>query len=149
MPHITRTAFLDDAYLTACEGTVLAITERGGIILDETNFYATSGGQPGDSGHLERADGSIIRISTTVPGETKQEIVLVPAEGEPLPEVGEKLTGHIDWQRRYNLMRMHTACHVLSVVCPYPITSASVGPDDSRVDFDIPEAGFTREEVSA
>lgn len=149
MPHITRTAFLDDAYLTACEGTVLAITERGGIILDETNFYATSGGQPGDSGHLERADGSIIKIATTVSGENKQEIVLVPAEGEPLPQPGEKLTGHIDWERRYNLMRMHTACHVLSVVCPFPITSASVGPDESRVDFDIPEAGFTREEVSA
>jgi misacylated tRNA(Ala) deacylase len=149
MPHITRTAFLDDAYLTACEGTVLAITERGGIVLDETNFYATSGGQPGDSGHLERADGSIIRIATTVSGENKQEIVLVPAEGEPLPQPGEKLTGHIDWERRYNLMRMHTACHVLSVVCPFPITSASVGPDESRVDFDIPEAGFTREDVTA
>jgi misacylated tRNA(Ala) deacylase len=149
MPHITRTAFLDDAYLTACEGTVLGITERGGIILDETNFYATSGGQPGDSGHLERADGSIIRIATTVSGENKQEIVLVPAEGEPLPAPGEKLTGHIDWERRYNLMRMHTACHVLSVVCPFPITSASVGPDESRVDFDIPETGFTREDVTA
>ena len=149
MPFITRAAFLDDSYLTACEGTVLAITDRGGIILDETNFYATSGGQPGDSGHLERADGSIIKIATAVAGETKQEIVLVPAEGEALPAVGEKLTGHIDWERRYNLMRMHTACHVLSVVCPYPITSASVGPDESRVDFDIPEAGVTREDVTA
>lgn len=149
MPFTTRAAFLDDAYLTACEGTVLAVTDRGGIILDETNFYATSGGQPGDSGHLERADGSIIKIATTVPGETKQEIVLVPAEGEALPAVGEKLTGHIDWERRYNLMRMHTACHVLSVVCPYPITSASVGPDESRVDFDIPEAGVTKEDVTA
>ncbi len=128
---------------------MLAITDSGGIILDETNFYATSGGQPGDSGHLERADGSIIKIATAVAGETKQEIVLVPADGEALPAVGEKLTGHIDWERRYNLMRMHTACHVLSVVCPYPITSASVGPDESRVDFDIPEAGVTKEDVTA
>ncbi len=147
MPFVTRTAFLDDAYLTACEGTVLAVTDKG-IILDETNFYATSGGQPGDSGHLERADGSTIRIATTVPGETKQEIVLVPAEGEAMPLPGEKVTGHVDWERRYNLMRMHTACHILSVVCPYPITSASVGPDESRVDFDIPEAGLTKEDVT-
>ena len=147
MPFVTRPAFLDDAYLTACEGTVLAVTDKG-IILDETNFYATSGGQPGDSGQLERADGSTIRIATTVPGETKQEIVLVPAEGEALPLPGEKVTSHIDWERRYNLMRMHTACHVLSVVCPYPITSASVGPDESRVDFDIPEAGLTKEDVT-
>lgn len=149
MPFETRLAFLDDAYLTACEGKVVAITERGGVILDETNFYATSGGQPGDSGHLERADGSTIRIATTVSGETKQEIVLVPAEGETLPRIGETLTGHIDWERRYALMRMHTACHILSVVCPYPITSASVGEEESRVDFDIPEAGVTKEAVTA
>jgi misacylated tRNA(Ala) deacylase len=148
MPFVTRAAFLDDAYLTACEGRVVAITPAGGIILDETNFYATSGGQPGDSGHLERADGSLIRIATTVSGETKQEIVLQPAEGERLPEPGELLTGHIDWERRYNLMRMHTACHILSVVCPFPITSAAVGPDESRVDFDIPDPTYTREFVT-
>ena len=65
MSEKTRKAFLDDAYLTACEGKVVAINERGGIILDSTNFYATSGGQPGDSGHLERADGSRIAIATT------------------------------------------------------------------------------------
>ena len=149
MSSKTRKAFLDDAYLTACEGKVVAINERGGIILDCTNFYATSGGQPGDSGHLERADGSKIAIATTVNGSDKSEIVLVPAEGEPLPEVGETVTGHIDWERRYKLMRMHTACHILSVVCPYPITSANVGEEESRVDFDIPEAGVTKEDVTA
>ena len=148
MSSKTRKAFLDDAYLTACEGKVVAINERGGIILDCTNFYATSGGQPGDSGHLERVDGSKIAIATTVNGADKSEIVLVPAEGEALPEVGETLTGHIDWERRYKLMRMHTACHLLSVVCPYPITSANVGEEESRVDFDIPEAGVTKEDVT-
>ncbi len=149
MAFETRLAFLDDAYLTACEGTVLAVNDRGGIILDETNFYATSGGQPGDTGWLEREDGSKIKIAATVSGESKQEIVLVPAEGEPLPSVGERLVGHIDWDRRYKLMRMHTACHILSVVCPYPITSANIGEEESRVDFDIPEAGVTREDVTA
>lgn len=148
MPFITRTAFLEDAYLTACEGMVVAITDSGGIILDETNFYATSGGQPGDSGHLEREDGTKIVITTTISGETKQEIVLVPASGEPLPSIGETVVGHIDWERRYNLMRMHTACHVLSVVCPFPITSASVGPDESRVDLDIPDPTYTKEFVT-
>ena len=148
MSSKTRKAFLDDAYLTACEGKVVAINERGGILLDCTNFYATSGGQPGDSGHLERADGSKITITTAVNGTDKSEIVLVPAEGEALPEVGETVTGHIDWERRYKLMRMHTACHLLSVVCPYPITSANVGEEESRVDFDIPEAGVTKEDVT-
>lgn len=149
MAQNTQAAFLEDAYLSACEGSVLAINDRGGIILDETNFYATSGGQPGDSGFLERQDGSSIRIATTVYGENRQEIVLVPAEGKILPEPGERIVGHVDWERRYALMRMHTACHVLSVVCPYPITSANVGEMESRVDFDLPEAGVTREDVTA
>ena len=45
-------------------------------------------------------------------------------------------------------MRMHTACHLLTVVCPFPITGAAVAEDDSRVDFDIPDAGFTKEDVT-
>ncbi|MDI2598444.1 hypothetical protein QA786_14745, partial [Listeria monocytogenes] len=52
------------------------------------------------------------------------------------------------WPRRHLLMRMHTACHLLTVVCPYPITGAAVSTDDSRVDFDIPDAGFTKEEAT-
>ena len=148
MTQLTSAAFLDDAYLTACEGRVIAVNDRGGILLDETNFYATSGGQPGDRGHLEREDGSAIEIATTVTGSTKQEIVLVPSESQPVPDIGEKLVGHIDWQRRYALMKMHTACHVLSAVCPFPITSANVGEQESRVDFDIPEAGITKEDVT-
>ncbi|MCB1438297.1 MAG: alanyl-tRNA editing protein [Nitratireductor sp.] len=148
MVYRTEKAFLDDAYLTACEAKVVAVNERGGIILDRTNFYATSGGQPGDTGWLERSDGSRIEIAATVNGEDKNEIVLVPAEGQALPQTGETVTCHIDWERRYKLMRMHTACHLLSVVCPYPITSANVGEEESRVDLDIPEAGVRKEEVT-
>ena len=148
MTFHTKPVFLDDAYLTACECSVVGINDRGGIILDQTNFYATSGGQPGDTGFLEREDASKIEIATTVNGGTKQEIVLVPAEGQPLPNVGEKLVGHIDWERRYKLMQMHTACHLLSVVCPFPITGAAVSEDNSRVDFDQPDASATKEAVT-
>jgi len=62
--------------------------------------------------------------------------------------VGEAVRIAIDWERRHRLMRMHTACHLLSVVCPYPITGAAVSEDDSRVDFDIPDAGVTKEDVT-
>ncbi|MBL4600834.1 MAG: alanyl-tRNA editing protein [Rhizobiaceae bacterium] len=148
MTFETKPAFIDDAYLTVCDGEVVAINELGGIILDQTNFYATSGGQPGDIGYLEREDGSKITIATTVTGEGKKGIILVPAEGQPVLTIGEKIIGHIDWERRYKLMQMHTACHLLSVVCPFPITSASVNEKDSRIDFDLPEAGVTKEEVS-
>ncbi len=148
MVFATRPSFLDDAYLTACESKVIAINDHNGIILDQTNFYATSGGQPGDTGLLEREDGSTIQISTTVCGNSKQEIVLVPEEGSPLPNIGETLVGHIDWERRYKLMQMHTACHLLSVVCPFPITGAAVNVDNSRVDFDLSEASVSKEETT-
>lgn len=146
----TGAAFRDDAYLRETEATVLAVNDRGGIILDRTIFYATSGGQPGDTGSFSRADGRpAIAIAATITGETKDEIIHVPAAGQELPSPGEKLALAIDWERRYRLMRMHTACHLLTVVCPYPITGASVGEEESRVDFDLPDAGFTKEDVTA
>ncbi|MER9028983.1 alanyl-tRNA editing protein [Mesorhizobium sp. M0674] len=149
MAHRTEALFRDDAYLTAADATVVAINERGGIILDRTIFYATSGGQPGDTGTLERADGSRIAIAATITGEIKDEIIHVPAPEQPAPEVGERVKLAIDWERRHLLMRMHAACHLLTVVCPFPITGAAVSEDDSRVDFDAPDAGFTREDVTA
>lgn len=138
---MTRKHFTEDAYAATCDATVVGINELGGIILDQTVFYATSGGQPGDSGFLERADGSKIEIATTVYEKDSKEIIVhVPSEGNVAPDIGEALVAHIDWERRYNLMRMHTACHLLSVVCPLPITGASVSETDSRIDFDMTEA---------
>lgn len=149
MAALTEALFRDDAYLAETPATVVAVNDRGGIVLDHTVFYATSGGQPGDTGRLVLQDGSEIAIAATVTGETKDEIIHVPAAGQALPAVGARLTAGIDWPRRLKLMRMHTACHLLTVVCPYPITGASVGEDDSRVDFDFPDAGITKDEVTA
>jgi misacylated tRNA(Ala) deacylase len=135
----TTALFRDDFYLSTTEAIVTGIREDGGIELDQTCFYATSGGQPGDSGFFERADGSRVEIATTRHGDTKDIIIHVPAAEQPPVLVGEKLVLHIDWPRRYKLMRMHTACHLLSVVCQFPITGAAVGEDESRVDFDMSE----------
>lgn len=148
MSFVTECLFRDDAYLTEADAEVLAVNDRGGIILDRTVFYATSGGQPGDTGTLTRSDGSEISIAATVCGETKDEIIHVPVGGENLPAIGENVSVVIDWERREKLMRMHTACHLLTVVCPFPITGAAVGEADSRVDFDLPEMTMTKEEVS-
>lgn len=144
----TETVFRDDAYLTENEARVVAINDRGGIILDRTIFYATSGGQPGDTGKFVRPDGSDIAIAATVTGETKEEIIHVPAAGSATPEVGETLKLAIDWPRRYKLMKMHTACHLLSVIYPFPITGAAVSEDDSRVDFDLSEGDYSKEEAT-
>lgn len=135
----TTALFRDDFYLSTTEAIVTGIREDGGIELDQTCFYATSGGQPGDNGFFERADGSRIEIATTRHGDTKDIIIHLPAADQSPVLVGEKLVLHIDWVRRYKLMRMHTACHLLSVVCQYPITGAAVGEDESRVDFDMSE----------
>ncbi|WEX07408.1 alanyl-tRNA editing protein [Chelativorans sp. AA-79] len=144
----TEALFREEPYLSSAEAAVLGINERGGVILDRTVFYATSGGQPGDTGHFLRADGSKIAIAATVTGETKDDIVHVPAADQALPSVGEQVTIAIDWERRHRLMRMHTACHLLSVVCPFPITGAAVDETDSRIDFDLPDAGWTKEGVT-
>ena len=133
----TALLFRDDAYLPETEATVLGVNERRGIILDRTVFYATGGGQPGDSGRLERAGGAAIAIATTVYGEDKSEIVHVPGEAEALPEAGETVRAALDWERRYRHMRIHTGLHLLSVVLPFPGTGGSIGADEGRLDFDL------------
>jgi misacylated tRNA(Ala) deacylase len=140
--------YRDDFYLSTSEAVVTAVHDDGGIELDQTCFYATSGGQPGDTGFLERADGSKIELGQTKHGAAKDIIIHVPLEGQPRPDVGEKLVLHVDWPRRYKLMRMHTACHLLSVVCSFPITGAAVGEEESRVDFDMSET-IDKDEVTA
>ncbi|WP_102958238.1 alanyl-tRNA editing protein [Mangrovicella endophytica] len=138
----------DDAYLSTMEARLQRIEGERGLVFDRTNFFATGGGQPGDTGFVELSGGRQIRIADTVYSADRSEIVMVAEEGATLPEPGETLALHIDWQRRYRLMRMHAACHLLTVVCPFPITGAAVGEEESRVDFDIPDAGLDRAEVS-
>lgn len=136
----TRQIFAEDAYASTCDAEVVTINELGGIILDQTVFYATSGGQPGDSGFLELQDGSQIVVATTVYEKGgKETIVHVPAADQKPLSPGDKVVAHIDWDRRYKLARMHTACHLLSVVCSHPITGAAVGENESRIDFDMSE----------
>ncbi|HTM78764.1 MAG TPA: alanyl-tRNA editing protein [Devosia sp.] len=137
---MTEILFRDDSYLQETNAQVLAITAEGGIVLDRTNFYAASGGQPGDSGSFVRADGSTIAIATAIhPDGDKTAIVHVPNDGSVPLNVHEMLTLRLDWDRRYRLMRMHTALHLLSVVFPFLVTGGSVGEDKGRLDFDMPE----------
>lgn len=137
---MTEFVFREDWTARTLPVTVTELTDEGGIVLDRTIFYATSGGQPGDTGYLERGDGTRIPITGTIhPDGDKTVIVHVPAPDAPKPEVGEALTAVIDWERRHKLSRMHTALHLITVVLPYPITGASVGEDKGRVDFNLPE----------
>lgn len=144
----TELLFRDDAYLKSASARVLDINERNGIILDRTVFYATGGGQPGDIGVLVSANGTNTKIATTLYGEDKSQIVHVPAEGEALPEIGSDVTATLDWDIRYKRMRIHTALHVLTTVLPYPVTGGAIGDGEGRLDFDIPDAGQDKDEIT-
>ena len=116
-------------------------------------FGGFGGGRGGAAGAgnpatVTMADGSKIELAPTKHGASKDIVIHVPAEAQAQPAVGEKLVLHVDWPRRYKLMRMHTACHLLSVVCSYPITGAAVGEEESRVDFDMTDT-IDKDEVTA
>jgi Predicted metal-dependent hydrolases related to alanyl-tRNA synthetase HxxxH domain len=134
---MTEALFREDAYLQETYGTVSGHTPEGGVILDRTIFYATGGGQPGDSGWLDWSGGSL-PIATAIKGEG-QEIILVPAEPASLPPVGTEVTQRLDWMRRHRHMRVHTALHLLSVVIPLPVTGGSIGSEKGRLDFKMDE----------
>ncbi len=150
MTQQTEFLFRADAYLRQCPATVLAVTGRGGIVLDRTVFYPSGGGQPGDSGALKRADGSVIEIATAVYDNPEKTIIAhVAGAGQAVPEVGEMVTAALGWDQRYLRMRMHSGLHLLSVVLAYPVTGGSIGHDESRLDFDIPDAGIDKDAVTA
>ncbi len=146
---MTDKVFLDDAYLRDCEARVLDVNDRGGIVLDRTNFYATSGGQPGDAGSLEIEGLGTLEIATTVYGDDRTQIVHVPAEGSTLPKPGATVLCKLDWTKRHRHMRMHTCLHLLCSILQYPVTGGSIGAETSRLDFDIEDASLAdKEQIS-
>ncbi|MBM3559132.1 MAG: alanyl-tRNA editing protein [Alphaproteobacteria bacterium] len=135
----TSLLFRDDAYLREATARIVAVNELGGIVLDRTPFYATGGGQPGDSGLLTIPGGASLAIATAVKGRAEDggpdTVVHVPAEGAGTLPVGATVTAAIDWARRHRLMRVHTCLHLLSAVLPFPVTGGQVGDGKGRLDF--------------
>ena len=114
---MTTPLYLKDAYQTRAEGSVTGITEQGGIILDQSLFYATSGGQPGDSGTLSWDDRDI-EITTTIKGEGGS-IVLIPAEGATRPDGWA--SGHTEHKLGYAVRAYAHAHGVAFIVGRDPI----------------------------
>ena len=135
---MTELLFREDAYLREAPGVVSALTDRGGIVLDKSIFYATSGGQEGDCGLL-RVGERELPVAVTVKGEG-DDVVLVPEDGTPLPSPGEDVVQVLDWEQRHRKMRLHTALHLLSVVIPLPVTGGGITDAKGRLDFDMPDA---------
>ena len=137
---MTRKLFLEDAYQRSCTARVEAITAEGGVVLDQSVFYATGGGQPGDSGWLRLSGGAEAAIGTCIKGEGDA-LVLLPAEGliDGL-RVGDSVEAVLDWDRRFAHMAMHTSLHLLCASVDAGVTGGSIGAEKSRLDFDLEES---------
>lgn len=144
---MTEEVFRQDAYATTCAARVTAVDDAG-IRLDRTVFYPLGGGQPGDTGRLVLADGTVIRIVDTRKGEAPAEIVHVP-DGPVGPDLaGAEVTARIDWERRHRLMRMHTCLHLLCSLVPAPVTGGSIRDGSGRLDFDLPESTLDKQDLT-
>lgn len=137
---MTLQLYRTDAYLRETPAKVLEVNERGGIVLDQTNFYASAGGQPGDRGTLIFAGGECPIATTVYDSTDKSRIVHVAAEGAARPATDDAVTLRLDWDTRHRLMRMHSALHLLCSLLKFPVTGGQIGADEGRLDFDIEDA---------
>ncbi len=138
----TEELFRDDATLGECSAIVTSCDERG-LRLDRTVFYPLGGGQAGDRGQLELAEGRVLAIADTRKGAALGEIVHVPAAGQEallaLFDAGQPVLARIDVPRRQRHMRFHTATHLLCALVPHPVDGCSITADYARLDFHMSE----------
>ncbi len=136
---MTELLYQSDSYLKMFKAKVTEVdTENHGVILDQTAFYPGGGGQPADRGSLitDRGVFSLKRAKKVGPN------LVHLLEGEAaLPEPGEVVTGELDWERRYKLMRTHTAMHILCGVIfrdyGASVTGGDMEPLKGRMDFEF------------
>lgn len=125
-----------DAYQARAEGHIDEIT-LDGVMLDRTVFYARGGGQPGDIGVLATPNGNVKVLDTV----RSQGRILHMVNNSELLEPGMAVEGIIDWDRRYRLMRTHTALHALSGVIyrdfGAKVTGGNMEPGVARMDFEL------------
>ncbi len=124
-----------DAYARETEARVIDAGDEG-VVLDQTVFYPRGGGQPGDTGVLRWEVGSA-EVTDTV----RRAGLPIHIVGEGAPEVGTTVTAEIDWDRRYLLMRTHTALHALSAIIwrdfGAKVTGGNMEPGAARMDFEL------------
>jgi misacylated tRNA(Ala) deacylase len=139
----TELLYATDAYLRSFDARVVEIAPDGAVVLDRTGFYPTGGGQPHDLGTLVWESGSAHVIEVRKSGPQ----VLHRLEGDS-PQQGAVVGGEIDWDRRYALMRHHTALHAMSGVIYQlygaTVTGGQMYPDRARMDFQLPDLSAER-----
>ena len=139
----TELLYATDAYLRTFDALVQEVTPDGGVILDRTALYPTGGGQPHDLGSLSWDGGTAKVVEVRKDGSR----VVHRIEGA-LPPVGSSVQGELDWDRRYALMRHHTALHSMSGVIfqlyGATVTGGQMYPDRARMDFLLPDLSQDR-----
>ncbi len=140
---MTELLFLDDSYLQTCDATVVSC-KGDQLVLNRTVFYPTGGGQPHDTGSVTVGERSIAVTKVQKSGLD----VVHTLEGDNDLEPGEAIQAAIDWDRRYKLMRSHTALHILCGVIwnefGAQVTGANIGMDKSRMDFELGDLSSER-----
>lgn len=131
---MTVKLFWEDAYQKEFDAKVVSV-EGNKVVLDQTCFYAASGGQIGDTGEIGG-----IKVLDTV--RTENEDILHVLEKEPDFKAEDPIHGKIDWERRYIIMKLHTSAHLISAVLVKNFgnvlfTGSQIYPDRARMDFNI------------
>ena len=141
---MTEILCYDDSYLKEFEAAVMDATSKG-VELDRTAFYPGGGGQPTDTGALQAGgDQYLVTRLSRSDGKLIHELNREP------PPVGARIRGVIDWERRYQLMRVHTALHILCGVVwrdyGAKVTGGDMKPLAARMDFELEQmsADFAR-----
>ena len=135
--------FIGNPYLKEFDAKIVNINTNQ-ITLDQTAFYARSGGQPGDTGRLT-TNGMTINIIDTI--KDQENNIIHIAENNIELEIGEKIQGIINWDKRYKHMRMHSALHLLCSVIPLDVTGGQIGYDKSRLDFNAQDYKIEKEKI--
>jgi misacylated tRNA(Ala) deacylase len=134
---VTEPLYQHDAYLASFDSVVVG-QHPDGVVLDRSAFFPGGGGQPADTGTIEH-DGAELTVTGTA--RRDGELVLL-IEGGQAPAVGSRVGGRIDWERRYSLMRTHTALHMLAGVIGRDhgalVTGGNMEPLKARMDFELP-----------
>ncbi len=140
--------FYDDPYQRACEARVLRHDEAG-LVLSDTVCYPLGGGQPGDSGMLQLADGRQLAIIDTRRDRETREIQHLLASDAPRLTAGDKVTLTLDWVRRHRHMRMHTCMHLLGSLVKAGVTGGNLTDRGGRLDFDTGDSTLDADMLTA
>lgn len=136
---MTELLYQTDSYLKTYPAAVTAVnTEANAVLLDRTAFYPGGGGQMYDTGVLV-SGGKVYKVLRASKGPEGIWHQLEPAGG--LPAVGAQVEGSLDWDRRYQIMRTHTAMHILCGVVfrdyGAQVTGGDMEPLKGRMDFEF------------